>query len=126
MHIEDLAYKLKREGFVVYLSNFKNPSLFYAKEGSSRIGEIRKSNGTYVYSRRYVPHKDTGSSCVMFQELNLDFNLAVKNIEDDIWVRYQEKQRFYTVNRSPKEYKSIKDFVRYYTKFFSFIKLTKL
>lgn len=62
----------------------------------------------------------------MFQDLNLDFDLAIKNIEDDIWVVYQEKQRFYTVNRSPKEYKSIEDFVRYYTKFFSFIKLTKL
>lgn len=64
---------LKEKGFVVYRKGGKEPGVFYAKEGDSRIGFVYPNNG-YIYdrikmwsfSRVYKPHKKTGSSCLMY------------------------------------------------------------
>lgn len=63
---------LKEKGFIVYKKGGKEPGVFYAKEGDSRIGFVYPNNG-YIYdrikmwsfSRVYKPHKKTGSSCLM-------------------------------------------------------------
>ena len=42
---------LKEKGFVVYRKGGKEPGVFYAKEGDSRIGFVYPNNG-YIYDRR--------------------------------------------------------------------------
>lgn len=76
MNVENKLNKvvkiLKEKGFVVYRKGGKEPGVFYAKEGDSRIGFVYPNNG-YIYdrikiwsfSRMYKPHKKTGSSCLM-------------------------------------------------------------
>lgn len=76
MNVENKLNKvvkiLKEKGFVVYRKGGKEPGVFYAKEGDSRIGFVYPNNG-YIYdrikmwsfSRIYKPHKKTGSSCLM-------------------------------------------------------------
>lgn len=70
MNVENKLNKvvkiLKEKGFVVYRKGGKEPSVFYAKEGDSRIGFVYPNNG-YIYdrikmwsfSRVYKPHKKT-------------------------------------------------------------------
>lgn len=41
---------LKEKGFVVYRKGGKEPGVFYAKEGDSRIGFVYPNNG-YIYDR---------------------------------------------------------------------------
>lgn len=86
---------LKEKGFVVYRKGGKEPGVFYAKEGDSRIGFVYPNNG-YIYdrikmwsfSRIYKPHKKTGSSCLMSVSDEFTIENAIKNIEDRLWVNY--------------------------------------
>lgn len=86
---------LKEKGFVVYREGGKEPGVFYAKEGDSRIGFVYPNNG-YIYdrikmwsfSRVYKPHKKTGSSCLMCVSDKFTIENAIKSIEDRLWVNY--------------------------------------
>lgn len=88
---------LKEKGFVVYRKGGKEPGVFYAKEGDSRIGFVYPNNG-YIYdrikmwsfSRIYKPHKKTGSSCLMCVSDEFTIENAIKNIEDRLWVKCKE------------------------------------
>ena len=114
MNVENKLNKvvkiLKEKGFVVYRKGGKEPGVFYAKEGDSRIGFVCPNNG-YIYdrikmwsfSRVYKPHKKTGSSCLM----------CVNYIKDG--------------NRKrPEEYKNIREFVGSFTKFYNSVELVEV
>lgn len=99
MNVENKINKivkiLKEKGFVVYRKGGKEPGVFYAKEGDSRIGFVYPNNG-YIYdrikmwsfSRVYKPHKKTGSSCLMCVSDEFTIENAIKSIEDRLWVNY--------------------------------------
>ena len=99
---------LKEKGFVVYRKGGKEPGVFYAKEGDSRIGFVYPNNG-YIYdrikmwsfSRVYKPHKKTGSSCLMCVSDEFTIENAIKNIEDRLWVNYIKDGN----RKRPEEYK---------------------
>ena len=103
---------LKEKGFVVYRKGGKEPGVFYAKEGDSRIGFVYPNNG-YIYdrikmwsfSRVYKPHKKTGSSCLMCVSDEFTIENAIKNIEDRLWVNYIKDGN----RKRPEEYKNIND-----------------
>lgn len=102
MNVENKLNKvvkiLKEKGFVVYRKGGKEPGVFYAKEGDSRIGFVYPNNG-YIYdrikmwsfSRVYKPHKKTGSSCLMCVSDEFTIENAIKSIEDRLWVNYVMK-----------------------------------
>lgn len=48
--INKIAKILKEKGFIVYKKGGKEPGVFYAKEGDSRIGFVYSNNG-YIYDR---------------------------------------------------------------------------
>jgi hypothetical protein len=66
---------LKEKGFVVYRKGGKEPGVFYAKEGDSRIGFVYPNNG-YIYdrikmwsfSRVYKPHKVSKYAALLGQQ----------------------------------------------------------
>lgn len=102
---------LKEKGFVVYRKGGKEPGVFYAKEGDSRIGFVYPNNG-YIYdrikmwsfSRIYKPHKKTGSSCLMSVSDEFTIENAIKNIEDRLWVNYGRGQAFNIIREWAKEF----------------------
>lgn len=120
---------LKEKGFVVYRKGGKEPGVFYAKEGDSRIGFVYPNNG-YIYdrikmwsfSRVYKPHKKTGSSCLMCVSDEFTIENAIKNIEDRLWVNYIKDGN----RKRPEEYKNIREFVGSFTKFYNSVELVEV
>lgn len=120
---------LKEKGFVVYRKGGKEPGVFYAKEGDSRIGFVYPNNG-YIYdrmkmwsfSRIYKPHKKTGSSCLMSVSDEFTIENAIKNIEDRLWVNYIKDGN----GKRPEEYKDIREFVGSFTKFYNSVELVEV
>lgn len=120
---------LKEKGFVVYRKGGKEPGVFYAKEGDSRIGFVYPNNG-YIYdrikmwsfSRVYKPHKKTGSSCLMCVSDEFTIENAIKSIEDRLWVNYIKDGN----GKRPEEYKNIREFVGSFTKFYSSVELVEV
>lgn len=120
---------LKEKGFVVYRKGGKEPGVFYAKEGDSRIGFVYPNNG-YIYDRIkmwsflriYKPHKKTGSSCLMSVSDEFTIENAIKNIEDRLWVNCIKDGN----GKRPEEYKNIREFVGSFTKFYSSVELVEV
>lgn len=120
---------LKEKGFVVYRKGGKEPGVFYAKEGDSRIGFVYPNNG-YIYdrikmwsfSRIYKPHKKAGSSCLMSVSDEFTIESAIKSIEDRLWVNYIKDGN----RERPEEYKNIREFVGSFTKFYNSVELVEV
>ena len=50
--INKIAKILKEKGFIVYKKGGKEPGVFYAKEGDSRIGFVYPTNTKRIYIRQ--------------------------------------------------------------------------
>lgn len=129
IELDKLAQELKEKGFVVYKKSAPGARIFYAHPNDSRIGCIRNQD-KYIYanhtvwefSRIYKPNAKAGSSCLMSVDNEISYDLAVKNINDRLWVTYVEDYR----KRRPEEYNNIKEFIKYYTNFYKDVEVREV
>ena len=124
--LAELAYKLMKEGFIVYgwinkrIDKDEYHSICVGKENSNDIVAVMFDyDGKIVIDKKYKPSRDFGSACFI-NELNPD-ELTVEKVKEDldapVWV---EKK-----GRKPEMFKDILAWGKYEEKFNMYLRITE-